>query len=394
MTDKKNKYQFNLPMLTAVVIFILLAITIALYPGIKARYLSSDDSKDEARVAKWKIDSIDANGVNLDKTIDFNQKITTESGYYFFEIHNASETLALLENDSKITIELKHETFIGMNKNPLWDFLSDSNGSIVDNPIDFEAVFYNTAIENVISIDGEGNISLKELSSEINDTKLFTTKDCIKNLMYKTGSAIPTYCLTFEFEEANVANNDRLMQIGEENKITIGLFWHVNATGGSGGGSGSSDIESLKYTLYDLVSIIPSGFNVVDDTVKTGYSVKDPNGDTKNYYIVEKKVNFADYFIVSAGEPTFTFSNDKGGEIQVSYTEVLNNNDRKTELLNRTIPDANPTYDDLMNYIEKLEFSQFSTFNIDRENFIKAQSYMQYGLTIDVIFDLKVAQVD
>lgn len=394
MTDKKNKYQFNLPMLTAVVIFILLAITIALYPGIKARYLSSDDSKDEARVAKWKIDSIDANGVNLDKTIDFNQKITTESGYYFFEIHNASETLALLENDSKITIELKHETFIGMNENPLWDFLSDSNGSIVDNPIDFEAVIYNTAIENVISIDGEGNISLKELSSEINDTKLFTTKDCIKNLMYKTGSAIPTYCLTFEFEEANVANNDRIMQIGEENKITIGLFWHVNATGGSGGGLGSSDIESLKYTLYDLVSIIPSGFKVADGTKATGYSVKDPNGDTKNYYIVEKKVNFADYFIVSAGEPTFTFSNDRGGEIQVSYTEVLNNNDRKTELLSRTIPNANPTYDDLMNYIEKLEFSQFSTFNTDRENFIKAQSYMQYGLTIDVIFDLKVVQVD
>ena len=168
MTDKKNKYQFNLPMLTAVVIFILLAITIALYPGIKARYLSSDDSKDEARVAKWKIDSIDANGVNLDKTIDFNQKITTESGYYFFEIHNASETLALLENDSKITIELKHETFIGMNKNPLWDFLSDSNGSIVDNLLFAGHQVYRFATDPLYR---NGVPSVKELIERIKQGK-------------------------------------------------------------------------------------------------------------------------------------------------------------------------------------------------------------------------------
>ena len=81
MTGNKSKYQMNIPLLMAVVIFILLAITISLNPGIKAKYLSGDNATDDARVAKWKIDSVDADGVSLDKTIDFNEKITTESGF-------------------------------------------------------------------------------------------------------------------------------------------------------------------------------------------------------------------------------------------------------------------------------------------------------------------------
>lgn len=390
MTGNKSKYQMNIPLLMAVVIFILLAITISLNPGIKAKYLSGDNATDDARVAKWKIDSVDADGVSLDKTIDFNEKITTESGFYFFEIQNASETAAILENKSKITIELSHETFIGMSKPAKWDFLTDANG-VVNNPIDFRAVLYNTAIENVISIDGSGNITQKVLDVSISKVDLFTTKDCEKELMYKTGSATPTFLLSFPLEEANISDAIRSLGINSNNKLTIGLFWDVNNTGS--GGSSSSDIETVKYTLYDLVTIHPNDYSTESGTSNSGYLVKDPKGDTKTYYVVSKKVNFADYFIVSAGEPTFTFANDKGGEIQVSYTGVANDSAKKAELLARTIP-ANPTYEDLVKYIEKLEYSQYGTFSTDRENFIKAQSYMQYGLTIDVIFDLKVSQVD
>lgn len=392
MTGNKSKYQMNIPLLMAVVIFILLAITVSLNPGIKAKYLSGDSATDNARVAKWKIDSVDADGVSLDKTIDFNEKITTESGFYFFEIQNASETAAILDNQSEITIELSHETFVGMAKPAKWDFLTDANG-IVNNPIDFRAVLYNTAIENVISVDGSGNITQKVLDASISKVDLFTTKDCEKNLMYKTGSATPTYLLSFPLEEANVSEAIRFLGINSNNKLTIGLFWDVNSTGSGSGGSSSTDIETVKYTLYDLVTIPPNGYSTESETSQSGYLVKDPNGDTKTYYVVSKKVNFADYFIVSAGEPTFTFANDKGGEIQVSYTDVSNDSAKKAELLARTIP-AKPTYADLVKYIEKLEYSQYGTFSTDRENFIKAQSYMQYGLTIDVIFDLKVSQVD
>ncbi len=392
MTGNKSKYQMNIPLLMAVVIFILLAITVSLNPGIKAKYLSGDSATDNARVAKWKIDSVDADGVSLDKTIDFNEKITTESGFYFFEIQNASETAAILDNQSEITIELSHETFVGMAKTAKWDFLTDANG-IVNNPIDFRAVLYNTAIENVISVDGSGNITQKVLDASISKVNLFTTKDCEKNLMYKTGSATPTYLLSFPLEEANVSKAIRFLGINSNNKLTLGLFWDVNSTGSGSGGSSSTDIETVKYTLYDLVTIPPNGYSTESGTSQDGYLVKDPNGDTKKYYVVSKKVNFADYFIVSAGEPTFTFANDKGGEIQVSYTNVSNDSAKKAELLARTIP-AKPTYADLVKYIEKLEYSQYGTFSTDRENFIKAQSYMQYGLTIDVIFDLKVSQVD
>ena len=138
MAAKKTKYKINVPLLAAVVLFILLVVTVSLNPGIKAKYLSQDSSDDSARVAKWKIDSIDANGVSLDKTIDFNQKITTKSGFYFFEIQNASEVSAILDTDSQITIELSHENFVGM-ENSTWDFLGS------DNPIDFRVVLYDAA---------------------------------------------------------------------------------------------------------------------------------------------------------------------------------------------------------------------------------------------------------
>ena len=387
MAAKKTKYKINVPLLAAVVLFILLVVTVSLNPGIKAKYLSQDSSDDSTRVAKWKIDSIDANGASLDKTIDFNQKITTKSGFYFFEIQNASEVSAILDNDSKITIELLHETFIGMNKPGKWDFLGS------DNPIDFRVVLYDASLDNVISKDGSGNITLKDLSSSsITQIPLFTTVDCDRILTYKPGLK-PTYYLSFSFEEVNVSEAIRSLPNGD--KLTIGLFWDVDSTGSGNNGSGNNDIESKRYMLYDLVTIIPQGFKVADKTAGTGYNVTDPNGDRKTFYIVEKEVNFADYFIVSAGEPTFTFKGKfEGTEVQIPYSEVIADNTLLNELLARVVPNSSSKYADLLKYIEKLEYEQYKTFSTDKDNFIKAQSYMQYGLTINVIFDFKVSQVD
>lgn len=393
MAAKKTKYKINVPLLAAVILFILLVVTVSLNPGIKAKYLSQDSSDDSARVAKWKIDSIDANGASLDKTIDFNQKITTKSGFYFFEIQNASEVSAILDGDSKITIELSHENFIGMNKIPTWDFLSDSNG-IVDNPINFYAVLYDTALANVVS-NTDGVITQKPLDSSVQQIPLFTTVGCDTILMRKPSGLTPTYLLNFYFEQANIDEVIRLLPVGSDKKITIGLFWDVNSTGGGGSGSGNDEIERLKYKLYDLVTIVPSGYNKVSGTAQNGYFVEDPNGDRKTFYIVEKTVNFADYFIVSAGEPTFTFPGRfTGTEVQVPYSEVIADTTKLNELLARAIPNSNVTYSDLVKYIEKLEYSQYGTFSQEKEDFIKAQSYMQYGLTINVIFDLKVSQVN
>ena len=212
--------------------------------------------------------------------------------------------------------------------------------------------------------------------------------------MHKPVGGTPTYSIDFYFEQ--VTNIESLSQLSIGDKLTIGLFWNVDSTGsGSGSGSGNTEIERLKYKLYDLVTIIPTGYTTVSKTNKDGYSVTDPNGDKKTYYVVEKTVNFADYFIVSAGEPTFTFDGKFAGtEVQVPYSEVIADDTLLNKLLAREIPKSNVTYSDLVKYIEMLEYSQYNTFSKEKEDFIKAQSYMQYGLTINVIFDLKVSQVD
>ena len=389
MAAKKTKYKINVPLLAAVVLFILLVVTVSLNPGIKAKYLSHDSSDDSARVAKWKIDSLDANGVSLDKTIDFNQKITTEGGFYFFEIQNASEVSAILDSDSQITIELSHENFIGALNNPSWDFLGS------DNPIDFRVVLYDAALNDIVSNDGSGNISLKEASA-INQIQLFTTVGYKAPLIDKHTSGNRTYLLNFPLSEAfnNNLGSETIRTLSHGNdKLTIGIFWDVDST--ASGGSGDTNIESKRYMLYDLVTIKPTGYSIASGTDSDGYFVEDPNGDKKTFYIVEKEVNFADYFIVSAGEPTFTFKGRfEGTEVQVPYSEVVADNTLREELENRKISESNVTYSDLDKYIEMLEYKQYKNFSTDKTDFIKAQSYMQYGLTINVLLDLRVSQKD
>ena len=389
MAAKKTKYKINVPLLAAMVLFILLVVTVSLNPGIKAKYLSHDSSDDSARVAKWKIDSIDANGASLDKTIDFNQKITTKSGFYFFEIQNASEVSAILDGDSQITIELSHENFIGALNNPSWDFLGS------DNPIDFRVVLYDAALNEVVSSDSSGNISLKDASA-ITQMQLFTTVGYKAPLFDKHTSGNRTYLLTFPLSEAfnNNPGSETIRTLSHGNdKLTIGIFWDVDST--ASGGSGDTNIESKRYMLYDLVTIKPTGYSIASGTDSDGYFVEDPNGDKKTFYIVEKEVNFADYFIVSAGEPTFTFKGRfEGTEVQVPYSEVVADNTLREELENRKISESNVTYSDLDKYIEMLEYKQYKNFSTDKTDFIKAQSYMQYGLTINVLLDLRVSQKD
>ena len=389
MAAKKTKYKINVPLLAAMVLFILLVVTVSLNPGIKAKYLSQDSSDDSARVAKWKIDSLDANGVSLDKTIDFNQKITTKGGFYFFEIQNASEVSAILDSDSQITIELSHENFIGALNNPSWDFLGS------DNPIDFRVVLYDAALNEVVSSDGSGNISLKDASA-ITQMQLFTTVGYKAPLIDKHTSGNRTYLLNFPLSEAfnNNLGSETIRTLSHGNdKLTIGIFWDVDST--ASGGSGDTNIESKRYMLYDLVTIKPTGYSIASGTDSDGYFVEDPNGDKKTFYIVEKEVNFADYFIVSAGEPTFTFKGRfEGTEVQVPYSEVVADNTLREELENRKISESNVTYSDLDKYIEMLEYKQYKNFSTDKTDFIKAQSYMQYGLTINVLLDLRVSQKD
>ena len=389
MAAKKTKYKINVPLLAAVVLFILLVVTVSLNPGIKAKYLSQDSSDDSARVAKWKIDSIDANGASLDKTIDFNQKITTEGGFYFFEIQNASEVSAILDGDSQITIELSHENFIGALNNPSWDFLGS------DNPIDFRVVLYDAALNDIVSNDGSGNISLKEASA-INQIQLFTTVGYKAPLIDKHTSGNRTYVLNFPLSEAfnNNPGSETIRTLSHGNdKLTIGIFWDVDST--ASGGSGDTNIESKRYMLYDLVTIKPTGYSIASGTDPDGYFVEDPNGDKKTFYIVEKEVNFADYFIVSAGEPTFTFKGRfEGTEVQVPYSDVIDDDTLREELENRKISESNVTYSDLDKYIEMLEYKQYKNFSTDKTDFIKAQSYMQYGFSVNVLLDLRVSQKD
>ena len=389
MAAKKTKYKINVPLLAAVVLFILLVVTVSLNPGIKAKYLSQDSSDDSARVAKWKIDSLDANGVSLDKTIDFNQKITTEGGFYFFEIQNASEVSAILDSDSQITIELSHENFIGALNNPSWDFLGS------DNPIDFRVVLYDAALNDIVSNDGSGNISLKEASA-INQIQLFTTVGYKAPLIDKHTSGNRTYVLNFPLSEAfnNNLGSETIRTLSHGNdKLTIGIFWDVDST--ASGGSGDTNIESKRYMLYDLVTIKPTGYSIASGTDPDGYFVEDPNGDKKTFYIVEKEVNFADYFIVSAGEPTFTFKGRfEGTEVQVPYSDVIDDDTLREELENRKISESNVTYSDLDKYIEMLEYKQYKNFSTDKTDFIKAQSYMQYGFSVNVLLDLRVSQKD
>lgn len=385
----KNKSVYIIGILfTIVFVIILLMMPSSLVSSTNSSYKTSISGSDYARVAKWNIVSVDKDGNNVLMDVDFVKKLDSGStGYWFFEMNNQSEVLAELDNSSSITLKLKHNNFSGLANEITWNFLEG------DNPVTFRGLFFDDSIDNILRykniqtsqvitnveynlLQDDEKVNYKEVIIKTETKLLFKTNSTLKfQRKIDNGEAYYESVIPLTFPSEN-----KVMDM-TGNKKTIALYWNVSD---SSTGSGTSITN--KYNAYSLVTDATNK-QIVSGTNATGY----PIGDSR-YYIVYDEKDYFDYLNTFGFEPMFVFPTTLiGGTEKVSYSKLTS-----AQIQTITSYEINNTssLDDLKHYVEKLTYVQFSAFEKDVEKFEQEQGYIGYGLICNILFNIRVSQVD
>ncbi|MDY4145876.1 MAG: hypothetical protein SOY54_06585 [Bacilli bacterium] len=385
----KNKSVYIIGILfTIVFVIIILMMPSSLVSSTNSSYKTSISGSDYARVAKWNIVSVDKDGNNVLMDVDFVKKLDSGStGYWFFEMNNQSEVLAELDNSSSITLKLKHNNFSGLANEITWNFLEG------DNPVTFRGLFFDDSIDNILkyeniqtsqvitinqynSLQDDEKVNYKEVIKKKETKILFETNRTLKfQRKIDNGEAYYESVIPLTFPSEN-----KVMDM-TGNKKTIALYWNVSD---SSTGSGTSITN--KYNAYSLVTDATNK-QIVTGTNYAGY----PIGDSR-YYIVYDEKDYFDYLNTFGFEPMFVFPTTLiGGTEKVSYSKLTS-----AQIQTITSYEINNTssLDDLKHYVEKLTYVQFSAFEKDVEKFEQEQGYIGYGLICNILFNIRVSQVD
>lgn len=411
-----------------------------------ASYRSDISGDSTAKVAKWNIGNISKKkGKTMDLEVGFSEKITdTDSGRHgdwFLELNNQSEVKAQIDLDSKISLQLHHDTFTGL-KNNDWNFL----GSI--NPLKFNLSLYNGSMNEVVKYKyGEVELSYNDycnstpeaqaMYTKVVDTSklictiintssvpaftsskmvggkivysidvklrdILNTQELIDKLEFGLGTGTKVLHLTWEIDDSSIITVKSYSELSSlpsklknENYIYVvtnegNKKYKWDPSYGDSGDFVAISVSAEKYKRYELST---TKGTIASDTDPDGYSVT-IGGDTEIYYLNEIECDFADYFLFSHGEPTYTFGNTMirfslltSSQIeQVKARTIANNGNNGTP--------TSADYDDLKLYLEKLEYPQYDRFQSEYVSFASGSIYLSYGLSCKFVLELKVVQVD
>lgn len=373
--------------------------------------ISSNESS--AKVAKWNIISVDKDGSLMDLEVSFKEKISDtgagKSGEWFLDLENDSEVSAMIDSESKIVLELHHDTFTGKSQDN-WDFLGTKN------PLRFIVELYDKPITEVVTTDSNGNkvlypdvvadkvivdtkLTPKLTSSTVVNGKIVylvevSLSDIFKDadldlLKFKLNDTSPNKVLrlAWDIDDTSIIVVNKYEDLASQEKNEA--YTYVVGSGASAkkyrwNGTSFEEITTSNASYYRYELSTTKG-TTATGTSSSGYTVLF-GSDNEKFYINQIACDFADYFLFSHGEPTFTFGNTKK-----SY-KVLTDAE-KTEINARTIS-SSATYDELKLYMEKLELPQYDRFQKEYVAFTSGSIYLSYGLTCKIKFELKVTQVD
>lgn len=326
-----------------------------------AAYRTEMNGDDEARVAKWKINSLDKEGQAMTLSADV-QNIESGSGNWFLEIQNLSEVVAQYGNNSKIQLKLASEIFVLNNYfhsgTHGWDFILRS-GVPQSNPIKFvvtlydcplnEIVYYTSSqggpytLDEYLKLDAAKKLTCTEVVSVDSSIKQAVALDTSKSTI---ALKYENECLVQEFELGTLLAGFSDFGIESNNKKCIRIEWSISGSAGNG------NENTKQFDIYD----------------------KDGN--------VLETVDLFDYqkYISSLkGEPSYTVL--RGSDlISVRHSKMLPND--ITWLKNNGTAFEKKTYD------------MYESFQIANKEYLKTLGYLECGLTASIIFDLKVEQVD
>ena len=382
---------------------ILVLFTTWLMSGLLAKYTSGKSASGESEVALWKIDAINDTGEETTVGVNLKKRVSSnENDSWYFGIKNESDVNAMLDENSKITIKITSGPFNSIATRPYWDFLGENT----TNPITLKVDLINQDIDTIISYTyGTETITAAEYNAKTDDekelyTKVVTAPDSSKvinvaitsdSLQLKKSDDSIYYYIEFSF--ASVA--DDLLTFGVKGETsyqnkTIRLSWEIKEY--SADTDNQTNIDSNKFNVYEISDTkvtYTDGFNGGPFENIT-YS-KNGQEVTGTLYIKKTALSFSDYFLFG-GEPMFTI-----GSMKKLYSEVKANDEYKAIVQSRLeddyIADID-TYEELRLYNEALAYAQYESFNTIYSDFAAAQGYIQCGLAISVVFDVKVVQVD
>ena len=373
--------------------------------------ISSNESS--AKVARWNILSVDKNGNEMNLEVGFKEKISDtgagKNGEWFLDLKNDSEVSAMIDSESKIVLELHHDTFTGKSQDN-WDFLGTKN------PLRFIVELYDKPIDQVVVTNSNGDRVLNPsvvADKVIIDTKvtpnltsstivngkivylvevplsdIFKDED-LELLKFKLDDTSPNKVLRllWDIDDTSIIVVEEYSDLASQVKNEA--YTYVVGSGDSAKkyrwtGSSFEEITTSDESYYRYELSTEKG-TPATGTSASGYNVLF-GSDYETFYINQVACDFADYFLFSHGEPTFTFGNTKK-----SY-KVLTDAE-KTEINARTI-NASSTYEQLKLYMEKLELPQYDRFQKEYVAFTSGSIYLSYGLICKIKFELKVTQVD
>lgn len=395
---------------------ILVLFTTWLMSGLLAKYTSGNSASGESEVALWKIDAINDTGEETTVGVNLRKRLAGgESGSWYFGIKNESDVNAMIDQNSLITIKITNGPFTSIEERNFWDFLGEST----TNPITLKVDLINQDIDTIVSYKyGTETLTASEYNEKTetekaNYTKVITeptgtvvnvavTKDELelkKGLDQETG--LVYYYIEFKFDSIS----DKLEEIddslnvndflsfgikndtGYQNK-TIKLSWEIKQYTSS---ESNNDIDENKFNVYEITDQVVNDTSYKCGPFENIEYVKNGQEVTEDLYIKKTSLIFTDYFLFS-GEPMFTI-----GSMRKLYSEVKVNESYLEMVQSRLTDDfinGIDTYEELRLYNEALAYAQYESFNEIYSEFAASQGYIQCGLSLSVVFDLKVVQVD
>lgn len=350
--------------------------------GTVAKYLSSIDGSDSARVAKWDISAVDEKGESIIMVAE-SRNVPNGEGSWYFQISNDSEVNAKISETSKIKIRLDSDQLSEIYKlgEHYWDFITVTSGgttTILDNPINFKLELYSGEIRYKVNTAFTFNEVNYAVDSTINVSTYNNILDQKESLLENLTPIYPTGDPVVVFDTNINENADIKLVYGEEgddlNKIryleatvdvaavkldmtktcTYKLSWNVST---EGSGSGSS--VSNEYFVY-------SSYTSATNNVKTTY-------DYFEYLIYLSSLN---------GEPSFTYC-DK----LYRYSKLT---EAQINIIKNTSTNAGHTY----NIVEHQNMLEYERFLENKKNFEANLGYLEMGLKVSIQFELNVEQVD
>lgn len=329
-----------------------------------AAYKTTISGSDSARVAKWEIGEDEADGAGITMNAGMLTLEEEDSGTWYFEVSNKSDVTAIIENTSKIQINLQSAIF-GTDKftqDPTdeftWNYLTG------DNPIHFTLTAYKASCNELLTYSkGGSTISYDEYQAlddktgyteTINNTYtkvvIFDTASNVSGLKHSStiDGSVVTHSLHQDF---SVPNSISTLSFGNTNNcVTFGLSWKINSNDESSG-----DITT-KFTIYNE---------------ETGA-------------VLQENVDFFEYvkYLSSIkGEPHYEFTSAQNRPILIKHSSLSD-----TQITEITSGSKGAW--------AKNTYAEYERYLNSYSSYLASLGYLESQLHLSVVFSLNVSQVD